>query len=113
MSCKPYYLNKDGFACCCCSALVLIVSCWIAFLSARRKACKQPIEGSCPVWVVQMGLHQQFLAGLAVTYHPLINLGNLHACQSPALRSHTLVRTVHMLMRPVLLALALQQGNGM
>ena len=41
-----------------------------------------------------MRLHEQFMAGLARTYHPLINLGNLHACQSPAIRSHTLVRSI-------------------
>ena len=38
-----------------------------------------------------MTLQEQFLLGLARGYHPLINLGNLHACQSPAMRSHTLV----------------------
>ena len=49
--------------------------------------------------IVQMRLHQQFLASLAQTYHPLINLGNLHACQSPSLRSHTLVRPAQAALR--------------
>ncbi len=41
-----------------------------------------------------MALQELFLVGLTRIYHPFINLGNLHACQSPAQRSHTLVSLV-------------------
>ena len=60
-----------------------------------------------------MGLHRQFLGGLASIYHPLINLSNLHACQSPALRSHTLVRYGDMSIRPIPLGCAPPHGNKM
>ena len=47
----------------------------------------------------QMALQELFLVGLTRIYHPLINLGNLHACQSPAQRSHTLVSHVRTLQK--------------